>query len=91
MKKPTILIAVLSLLLALGSSGCMGRMATTKSVTNWNMEVTDAKWGRECLFFGMYIIPVYPICGFADLFIVNSIEFWTGENPVSGESPLTEM
>ncbi|WP_240182569.1 DUF3332 family protein, partial [Vibrio cholerae] len=23
----------------------------------------------------------------ADLFIFNSIEFWTGKNPISGKSP----
>jgi hypothetical protein len=58
-------------------------------VQKFNLELTTDQWGRELTFVGLYIIPVYPFCTFADLFVVNSIEFWSGENPVSGESPLT--
>jgi hypothetical protein len=30
----------------------------------------------------MNIIPVYGVCLFADYIVLNSIEWWTGENPV---------
>ena len=33
------------------------------------------------------ISPVYGFIGAVDLLIVNSIEFWTGTNPVTGKSP----
>ena len=29
----------------------------------------------------MWVLPVYELCFVADLFILNSIEFWSGENP----------
>ena len=45
---------------------------------------------REAVFVGLYVIPVYPFCAFVDLFVINSIEFWSGENPISGEPALTE-
>jgi hypothetical protein len=41
---------------------------------------------QEVLFLGMNIIPVYGIAGFLDYTILNSVEFWTGENPASSAS-----
>jgi hypothetical protein len=39
----------------------------------------------------LYVIPVYPFAGFADLIIFNSIEFWQGTNPVNGERSVTPI
>lgn len=70
--------------------GCIGRMALTGKVTDFNLSVTENNWGREGVFLGLHIIPVYPFAAFGDLLIVNSIEFWTGENPLSGEAALAD-
>jgi hypothetical protein len=75
----------LSLVIA---TGCIGRMALSGKVMKWNLEAAENKWGREVIFLCLYIIPVYPISGMIDLLIVNSIEFHTGTNPVSGEKRL---
>lgn len=32
------------------------------------------------------MFPVYPFAGTADLIVINSIEFWTDTNPISGKS-----
>ncbi|GAA4882559.1 DUF3332 domain-containing protein [Ferrimonas pelagia] len=50
-----------------------------------NLTVVDNRYGRAGLFALMS--PIYGIASIGDLFIVNSIEFWTGTNPVSGRSP----
>jgi hypothetical protein len=34
--------------------------------------------------------PVYGITSAVDLFVVNSIEFWTGQNPITGERALVD-
>jgi hypothetical protein len=39
---------------------------------------------KEFVFFGMIIIPVYMFATLLDAFIFNSIQFWTGDNPVKG-------
>jgi hypothetical protein len=70
------------------ASACIGRMAVTREVSKFNLSVTDEKWGRELTFFVLHVIPVYPLAYMADIWIVNSLEFWTGENPVSGEDRL---
>jgi hypothetical protein len=35
------------------------------------------------VFLAAYVVPVYGIAGFIDAVILNSIEFWTGSNPVA--------
>ena len=76
------------LFLLLSAPGCLGRFALTGSVRKFNMDVSDDKWVREVTFVGLYVVPVYPFCAGADLFVVNSIEFWSGKNPVSGDAAL---
>ena len=76
---------------ALSTSACIGRFATSGLVRKFNLTVVEGKWPHELVFLLLYIIPVYPTCAFLDLLIFNSIEFWTGENPLSGESPLAEV
>ena len=75
-------------LLAGGPSGCIGRMAVTKNVLDFNLAVTPNRYARELVFLVLYVVPVYPIASLVDLVLVNSIEFWTGTNPVSGERRL---
>jgi len=75
-------------MMAMTTTGCIGRMGLTGKVMEFNLSVTEQKWGRELVFLVLYIVPVYPISGAIDLIILNSIEFWTGTNPVSGETRL---
>ncbi|MDG2049336.1 MAG: DUF3332 family protein [Myxococcota bacterium] len=70
-------------LFALSSTGCIGSMALTGKVRQFNMEVSPKPWPREGVFVLLYVLPVYPFAGAADLLVVNSIEFWTGTNPIS--------
>ena len=73
------------------STACIGNFALSGNVRKFNLEYNEGRWQRELLFFGMYIIPVYPISGVIDLLIINSIEFWTGENPVSKKPSVSPI
>jgi hypothetical protein len=59
----------------------------TRNVYHWNSgikgsgEVND-KWMKEFVFFGMIVVPVYMFSALLDAFIFNSIQFWSGDNPV---------
>lgn len=88
MKRRVALALSLLLLVTFSTTGCIGRMAVTAEVLRFNLDVTPGKWGREIVFLVLYIIPVYPLAGMVDLLIVNSLEFWQGTNPVSGETRL---
>ena len=69
------------------STACYGPFNLTKNVYHWNSgikgsgEVND-KWMKEFVFFGMIVVPVYMFSALLDAFIFNSIQFWSGDNPV---------
>jgi uncharacterized protein DUF3332 len=69
------------------TSACYGPFNMTRNVYHWNSSIkgsgeVNEKWMKEIVFFGMIIIPVYMFSALLDAFIFNSIQFWTGDNPV---------
>ncbi len=69
------------------TSACYGPFNLTRNIYHWNSEVRGSgevseKWMKEIVFFGMIIIPVYMLSALADAFIFNSMQFWTGNNPI---------
>ena len=79
---------VLSLVLAAGilaMTGCYGTFTLTKKVYNWNGGVGD-KVVNSVVFWVLNIVPVYGACTFIDAVVLNTIEFWTGTNPLAIQS-----
>jgi len=73
---------VLVTLVMIMLSGCFGNFQLTRNLYKWNSQVGD-KFANTAVMWVMIIIPVYEVCGFIDFFILNTIEFWTGENPMT--------
>jgi hypothetical protein len=69
-------IAMLSL------QGCYGKMALTKKVYALNGEVND-KFVRSLVTWAFIFVPVYGVSALVDFVLFNTIEFWTGKNPVA--------
>jgi len=81
---------VICVLLVLGLAplaltGCFGSFAAWHKVKDFNEEASENKWMQELLFLVLFFIPVYGIAMLLDVLIINSIEFWTGENPMMDE------
>ena len=57
----------------------------TNKVLNWNKQI-GSKFVNELVFVAFWILPVYEITGIADVLVINSIEFWSGSNPVSANN-----
>ena len=70
------------LVLGLAASGCYGPFTLTRKVHTWNGGVSDNKWIVEGVFLICAWLPVYGIATLADAVIFNSVEFWTGSNPL---------
>lgn len=70
---------------SVGLSGCMGQMGLSSMVTKGNLSVVDNRYGRAGVF--VLLSPVYGLAATADLFVFNTIEFWSGKNPITGKSP----
>ncbi|MFC1234995.1 DUF3332 family protein [Vibrio sp. F74] len=79
-KKIVIATAVASSLV--GITGCVGSNAVTASVMKFNVEVVDNRYARGGL--NILMAPVYGISVAVDYLIFNSLEFWTGKNPLNG-------
>jgi len=77
MKKTISLI----LIAALFTTGCTGSFNLTRKVYNFHRSQSD-RWSDELCFLLVVLVPVYSLATFADAIIFNSIEFWTGKNPV---------
>jgi len=80
--KRTIAALVLMGFLPVATTGCFGGFQLTRKVYSFNRDVSPDKWIRELVFLAMAIFPVYGAATFLDAVIFNSIEFWTGSNPV---------
>lgn len=74
--------------LTFGATGCLGPNAMYNSLANWNAEVSEQDWVNELLFLGMTVIPVYPIALWGDIIVVNTIDYWSGENPIGDPGPF---
>ena len=89
-KKHLIVAVVLALSASMMMQSCIGSFALFNKVKNWNEHVGD-KFVNELVFVAMWILPVYELCFTADLLILNSIEFWSGENPaLSAETKVVD-
>jgi len=85
-----LLIGVLAL--ALASSGCFGSFNLTRKLYNWNETISHDKWAKEVVFLVLVWAPIYGLAGLGDAVVFNSIEFWTGRNPIDMQtSSLPQM
>ena len=63
-------------------TGCFGSFNLTRKVYQFNKAQGD-KWVQEIVFIVLVVVPVYGLSTLADAVVFNSIEFWTGNNPVA--------
>ncbi len=74
------------LCIALGSSlmcsSCIGSFGLWNNLKDWNQSVGN-KFVNEIVFLALNIIPVYEVAYLADIIVLNSIEFWSGSNPLA--------
>lgn len=75
--------------LSVTASSCIGSFALTNKLLTWNRQI-DSKFVNELVFIAFWILPVYEVSGLADLLVINSIEFWSGNNPVVASSKTVE-
>jgi uncharacterized protein DUF3332 len=69
--------------LPLATVGCFGNFSLTRKVYGYNEDVSSDKWVRWLVFLIFNFIPVYGFAAMFDAIFANSIEFWTGDNPVA--------
>lgn len=69
-------------------SGCLGPFNATRTVLNWNATLHEEDAVCEVVFIALTIIPVYPLVGLADALVLNTVDYWSGENPLEDPGPF---
>ena len=63
-------------------SSCIGSFGLHNRLATWNQGIGN-KFVNELVYLAFNIIPIYPVCYLADALVINSIEFWSGSNPMA--------
>ena len=63
-------------------SSCVGSFGLHSRLVSWNQNISN-KFVNELVYLVCNIIPVYGVCYLADAIVLNSIEFWSGSNPMA--------
>lgn len=71
---------------ALLATGCFGSFGATNALYDWNKDVSSSKWLQWLVFLVLIILPVYGLFILADALVINTIEFFSGKNPIGGGS-----
>ena len=68
--------------LLMSQVSCVGSYGLFNKILDWNNNVSN-KFVNELIYLLFMILPVYSIAMFIDAIIINTIEFWTGSNPLA--------
>ncbi len=71
------------------ASSCVGSFAMFNKLASWNKRATGNKFLNEIIF--LVISPAYAFCATADALVLNTIEFWTGDNPMAMKVGTTKQ
>ena len=82
MKKSKLTLVAVVLSGSLLFSSCVGSFGLFNRLSSWNQGVGN-KFVNELVFLAFNIVPVYGVAYLADALVINSIEFWSGTNPMA--------
>ena len=88
MKMKHLKVAAILLSGALLTSSCVGSFGLFNKLASWNKGATNEKFLNELIF--LIISPAYAVCGVVDVLVLNTIEFWSGHNPVAQRIGTTQ-
>lgn len=89
MFKKSLKTLVLFLTATLLFNSCIGSFGLFNKLLSWNKGLTNSKFLNELLF--ILISPGYAVAGVVDVFVLNTVEFWSGNNPVASNAGKTEQ
>ena len=90
MKKISLKVAVCLIAGSFLFSSCMvGSWSLFNKYAHWQTHMSDNKFVNAIVGFVLGAV-CYPIASLVDALVLNSIEFWTGDNPVASNIGKTQ-
>lgn len=71
-------------------TSCIGSFGLHSKLISWNQSI-GTKFVNELVYLAFNIIPVYGVCYLADALVINSIEFWSGSNPLASIGDVKQV
>ncbi len=71
-------------------SSCVGSFGLFNRLSSWNQSLSN-KFVNELVFLAFNIIPIYGVSYLADVLVINSIEFWSGSNPMANVGDVKKV
>jgi len=90
MKKSKLTLVAVVLSGSLLFSSCVGSFGLFNRLSSWNQGVGN-KFVNELVFLAFNIVPVYGVAYLADALVINSIEFWSGSNPMANVGDVKKV
>lgn len=85
MKKTSLKVAVVLLAGSFLCSSCIGSFNLFNKYEKWQCNMTNSKYVNGIV--GLILQPIVGgVCIFIDAVVLNTIEFWTGDNPVTASN-----
>ncbi len=84
-----IAVGVLCAFLPMTTAGCFGTFKLVRKTYAFNKRVDNDKWIQWFAFLLLNVTFIYSLSAAIDLVFANSVEFWTGENPITSDVKKT--
>ena len=79
-------VLVLVCFIPAASTACYGKFQLVRKVYRVNADIDPDKWVQWFAFIVLSVVPIYALALIIDLVLANSVEFWTGSNPILGDA-----
>lgn len=89
MKKVNVKVMACLMAGCLVMNSCIGSFSLFNKYAEWVRTATNSKFLNAIL--GFVLSPVYGICLVVDSLVLNTIEFWSGENPLASNVGKTQQ
>lgn len=90
MKKNRLTLVAVLLSGSLLFSSCVGSFGLFNRLSSWNRSLGN-KFVNELVFLAFNVVPVYGVAYLADALVINSIEFWSGSNPMANVGDVKKV
>ena len=90
MKKISLKVATCLLAGCFMFSSCIGSYKLFNKFTSWELRMTNSKFVNAIIGFVIDIVCI-PVTLLVDSLVLNTIEFWSGENPLASNVGQTKQ